>query len=87
MLTIENDTVVVNKQSSKLVGFRLEDTVRAPVIIVFVDEEKPELLPLIQGQTPPAKVRIISRRGKHPVGDIGRAITREEIKAALADFP
>ena len=36
---------------------------------------------------PPAKVRILQRKGKHPVGDIGRPITREEIKAALADFP
>jgi len=37
--------------------------------------------------TPPVRVRIIQRKGKHPVGDIGRAITREEIKAALTDFP
>ena len=35
----------------------------------------------------PNKVKIIARKGKHPVGDIGRPITREEIKAALADFP
>ena len=35
--------------------------------------------------TPPVKVRIIRRKGQHPVGDIGRPITREEIKAALAD--
>ncbi len=35
----------------------------------------------------PVKARIIYRKGKHPVGDIGRPITREEIKAALADFP
>ena len=38
-------------------------------------------------ETPPVKVRIILRKGKHPVGDIGRPITREEIKVALADFP
>jgi AbrB family looped-hinge helix DNA binding protein len=38
-------------------------------------------------ETPAAKVRIIRRKGKHPVGDIGRPITREEIKTALADFP
>lgn len=36
---------------------------------------------------PPAKVRILQRKGKHPVGDIGRPITRSEIKAALAEFP
>lgn len=33
------------------------------------------------------KVKIIRRRGKHPVGDIGRPITREEIKNALNEFP
>ena len=36
---------------------------------------------------PPAKVRIFQRKGKHPVGDIGRPITRSEIKAVLAEFP
>jgi hypothetical protein len=60
VLTIENDTVVIDKPSSRLLGFRLEDTVRAPVIIVFVDDDKPELLPLQQGQRPPTKVRSIS---------------------------
>ena len=38
-------------------------------------------------ETSLAKVRIVRRRGKHPVGDIGRPVTREEIKAALAEFP
>lgn len=33
------------------------------------------------------KAKIIYRKGKHPVGDIGRPITREEIKSALAEFP
>ena len=33
------------------------------------------------------KAKIIYRKGKHPVGDIGRPITREEIKNALAEFP
>ena len=35
----------------------------------------------------PVKPKIVYRKGKHPVGDIGRPITREEIKEALADFP
>jgi len=35
----------------------------------------------------PTKARIIRRKGKHSVVDIGRPITREEIKNALADFP
>ena len=33
------------------------------------------------------KARLIHRKGKHPVIDIGRPITREEMQAALADFP
>jgi hypothetical protein len=35
----------------------------------------------------PIRARIIRRKGKHPVVDIGRPITREEIKNALAEFP
>jgi len=57
MLKIENDTVIIDRYSNKLHGFRLEDTTRAPAIIVFVDEDKPELLPLQQGQTPPTKIK------------------------------
>ena len=57
MLKIANDTVIIDRYSNKLHGFRLEDTTRAPAIIVFVDEDKPELLPLQQGQTPPTKIK------------------------------
>ena len=57
MLKIENDTVVIDKLSNKLHGFRLEDAKKAPVIIVFVDDNKPELLPLQQGQTLPTKIK------------------------------
>lgn len=35
----------------------------------------------------PVKANIIKRKGKHPIGDIGRPITREEIKNALNGFP
>ena len=56
-MLIENETVVVDQPTTKLVGFRLEDTTRAPVIIVFVDENKPELLPLQQGQALPTKIK------------------------------
>lgn len=57
MLKIENDTVVIDKVSVKLHGFRLEDTSRAPAIIVFVDDDKPELLPLQQGQMLPTRIK------------------------------
>ena len=53
MLAIQGNTVIVDKHTAKLQGYRLEDTVRAPAIIVFVDEEKPQLLPIRQGDTPP----------------------------------
>ena len=39
-----------------------------------------------KGQAP-VPVKIHRRKGRHPVGDIGRPITRDEIKAALAEFP
>jgi len=46
------------------------------------------LIRLEQPKMPkPVKAKIIYRKGKHPVGDIRRTITREEIKKALADFP
>ena len=57
MLKIENDTVVIDNLSEKLHGFRLEDTKKAPAIIVFVDDNKPELLTLQQGQTLPTKIK------------------------------
>ena len=56
-MKIDNDTVVIDAETTKLAGFRLEDTVRAPAVILFVDDRKPELLPLPQGQTPPRRVR------------------------------
>lgn len=35
----------------------------------------------------PAKVRFISRKGRHAVATVGRPISREQVHAALADFP
>jgi len=77
MLTIEHDSVIVDQESTKLVGFRLEDTNRAPAIIVFVDQNKPELLPIPTGQEPPTKIR-----SKNMVADI-QIITYAEINAFL----
>lgn len=79
MLTVEDDTIVVDKLcNSRLLGFRLEDTRRAPAIIIFVDEDKPELLPLREGQTPPTRVK-----SKNMVADI-QIITYDEINQYLA---
>lgn len=57
MYPIHDNTILVNKSTTRLQGFRLEDTKRAPVIIVFVDEEKPQLIPLKPGQTPPTLLK------------------------------
>ncbi len=58
--------------------------------VVLVEPEGDGRILLIRLERPnhaPVKVKVIHRRGKHPVGDIGRPITRDEIKNALADFP
>ena len=48
--------------------------------LVLVRLERPK-------DVPPVPVTIRQRKGRHPVGDIGRPITREEIKAAWTEFP
>ena len=78
MATINGDTVLIDKLTTKLVGFRLEDTIRAPAIILFVDEEKPQLLPIRQGDPPPVKVR-----SQNMEADI-QIISYSEINAFLA---
>jgi hypothetical protein len=78
MATIQGDTVIIDRHTTKLQGFRLEDTVRAPGIIVFVDEEKPQLLPIRQGDSPPTKVR------SHNMEAEIQVITYAEINTFLA---
>ena len=59
--------------------------------VLLVEPEGDGRILLVRLERPkepaPAKSRIVHRKGRHPVGDLGRAITREEIKAALAEFP
>jgi hypothetical protein len=78
MITIQGDTVTVDRNTTRLLGYRLEDTVRAPAIIVFVDEDKPQLLPIRQGDTPPTQVR-----SRNMAAEI-QIITYEEINSFLA---
>ncbi len=61
-------------------GDRLDVQIEGDGRILLVRLEPPE-------DKPPVKVRIIQRKGRHPVGDIGRPITEAEIRAALAEFP
>lgn len=59
--------------------------------VVSVRPDGAGRLLLVRLETPkptkPVKAKIIVRKGKHPVGDIGRPITRKEIKEALNEFP
>jgi len=59
--------------------------------IVSVQAEGDGRILLIRLERPKASGRvqpkIIRRKGKHPVGDLGRPITRKELKDALAEFP
>ncbi len=57
MYPIHDNTILINKPTTRLQGFRLEDTARAPMIILFVDEEKPQMIPLKPGQTPPTLLK------------------------------
>ena len=77
MLKIEGTDVFVDKQTSKLLGFRLEDTTKAPAVIVFVDEDKPQLLPIRPGDQTPTRVR-----SQNMETDI-QIITYQEISAFL----
>ncbi|ADW18972.1 hypothetical protein Despr_2838 [Desulfobulbus propionicus DSM 2032] len=64
MIRIEQLTVIVDKPTTKLQAFRLEDTIRAPAVIVFIDEEKAQLIPLPQGETPPTTIRSHTMQAK-----------------------
>lgn len=59
--------------------------------VVAVQPEGDGRILLIRLERPkppgPVQAKIIRRKGKHPVGDLGRPITRQEIKDALTDFP
>ncbi|NLX19254.1 MAG: hypothetical protein GXY53_08255 [Desulfobulbus sp.] len=60
VITIENDTVVVHEHTDKLEAFRLEDTVRAPAVIVFVNQKRAQLVPIPFGKETPIKVRSLN---------------------------
>ena len=77
MLRIEGDWVIVDKQTHKLQGFRLEDTIRAPALIIFIDDQKPELLPLRMGQTVPTRIKSLNMEAEISV------ITYGEINAYM----
>ena len=57
MPTIQNETIFIDKETTKLQAFRLEDTNRAPAIILFVDDNQAELISLKQGQPPPTRIK------------------------------
>jgi hypothetical protein len=77
MIEIQGDTVVVDKETTRLEGFRMEDTVKAPVIILFVNDDEPQMLPLDKESTVPVRVK-----SKNSEAEI-QLISYEEIKATL----
>lgn len=76
--------IVIPAAARRKAGLRTGD-------VVSVQPDGDGRLVLVRLETPRlpkgVKAKIISRKGTHPVGDIGRPITREEIKKALNDFP
>ncbi|MDY0390596.1 hypothetical protein [Desulfobulbus oligotrophicus] len=62
-ITIENDTVIVHQETDRLEAFRLEDTVRAPAVIVFVNQKRAQLVPIPQGGQIPSKIRSLNMEG------------------------
>jgi hypothetical protein len=77
MLSQKGTTILVDKDTSKLIAYRLEDTVRAPAIIVFIDDEKAQLLPIRQEEAPPTSIK-----SNNMEADI-QVITFEELNAFL----
>lgn len=78
MIEIEGDTIVVDKETIRLEGFRMEDTAKAPVVILFLDEDEPKMIPLDKEDPVPVRVRSINSEAAIQV------ISFEEIKMALA---
>lgn len=78
---IRDDLILVDRHTNKLEAFRLVDTVRAPTIIAFIDQEPPQLLPIRQGQEPPTTIRSLNM--EQPV----QIISYEEIHSFLAQHP
>jgi bifunctional DNA-binding transcriptional regulator/antitoxin component of YhaV-PrlF toxin-antitoxin module len=76
--------MVIPAKARKDAGFNTGD-------VVSVEPDGDGRIVLVRLERPkapkPVKAKIIRRIGQHPVGDIGRPITREEIKNALNDFP
>ncbi len=77
MPILQEDTIVIDQQTSKLQAFRLEDTNRAPAVILFVDDCEPELFPLAQGTVIPSKIR------SHNMEEDIQVITYSEINKFL----
>jgi AbrB family looped-hinge helix DNA binding protein len=76
--------MVIPAKARKQAGLQTGD-------VVAVEPEGDGRIVLVRLEQPkmskPVKPKVIYRKGKHPVGDIRRPITREEIKKALSDFP
>ncbi len=78
MLKIQDDVVLVEIETERLEGYRLEDPSRAPAIIVFINEEEPQLVPLERDAVVPTKIKSLNMEAEIQI------ITYDEVKATLA---
>ncbi len=78
MVEIQGDTVIVDAKTTRLEAFRMEDIAKAPTIILFIDNNEPQLVPLKEGM--PAPVLVKSHNSQAEVQIIGVG----EIQAAMA---
>ncbi len=76
--------MVIPAAARKQTGIRKGD-----VLSVFAEGRGRLVLVRLELPKParPLKGRLIRRKGKHPVIDVGRPVTREEIREALTEFP
>ncbi len=80
MISIQEDEVIVDAETTRLEGFRLEDTSRAPIIIVFIDEQEAQLVPLPQGGDIVLPTKLKSKNAEVEI----QIISFEEIQSTLA---
>ncbi len=79
MIKIQDDEIIVDIETERLEGFRLEDTAKAPMIIIFTDQDEPQSISLPQGTTTvPTKLRSKNKEAEIQI------ISVDEIQSTLA---
>ena len=79
MITTQGNEIIIDATTERLEGYRLEDSTRAPVIIVFTDQDEPHMVPIAHDASPIPTV--IKAKNKEVQVQI---ISNEEIQSTLA---